>query len=124
MVEISSGWRFEVERGPDWLFIRLHPPHGSSGEPALAEDLWNAICPNFVYRVVLEMDEVDCLHSYLVGQLVLLHKRLATHDGMLRLAGVSDHNQNVLKACRLDNRFPQYGNRADAVHGHRPTQPR
>ena len=75
-------------------------------------------------EMVLELDEVDCLHSYLVGQLVLLHKRLSTHDGMLRLAGVSDHNQNVLRACRLESRFPQYANRTDAVHGHRPPQPR
>ena len=124
MLEVAPGWQMDVERGPDWLFIRLHPPHGASGEPPLAENLWSAISQHFTYRVVLELDEVDCLQSYLVGQLVLLHKRLSTHDGMLRLAGISDHNQNVLKACRLEGRFPQYANRTDAVHGHRPTQPR
>jgi hypothetical protein len=59
-----------------------------------------------------------------VGQLVLLHKRLATHDGVLRLSGVSDGNQNVLRVCRLESRFPQYHTRADAVHGFKPMQPR
>jgi anti-anti-sigma regulatory factor len=125
MLEIAPGWQVDVERGPDWLFIRVHCPHPMTGdEPPLAECLWAAISQHFTYRVVLELDEVDCLHSYLVGQLVLLHKRLATHDGVLRLSGLSDGNQNVLRACRLEDRFPQYHTRSDALHGHKPVKPR
>lgn len=124
MLEIAPGWQMDVDRGPDWLFIRLHAPRGSNGEPPLAEALWETISQHFIYRVVLEVNELDLLYSHLVGQLVLLHKRLSTHEGVLRLAGLSDANQHVLQACRLDGRFPQYQNRTDAVHGFRPAQPR
>jgi anti-anti-sigma regulatory factor len=125
MLEIAPGWQVEVDRGPDWLFIKLHSPdHPSGDEPPLADFLWSTIAAHFTYRVVLEMCDVGLLHSYLVGQLVLLHKRLCTHGGVLRMCGLSDGNQNVLNVCRLDSRFPQFRDRVEAVHGYHPTQPR
>ena len=26
MLNLSHGWTFDVDRGPDWLFVRLHAP--------------------------------------------------------------------------------------------------
>ncbi|HZZ74173.1 MAG TPA: hypothetical protein VFE24_18200 [Pirellulales bacterium] len=76
------------------------------------------------YRVVLELDEVALIHSYLLGQLVLLSKRAINHGGILRLCGLSPENQNVLHTCRLYLGLPNYQDRGDAVRGHRPIQPR
>ena len=105
MLDLAPGWQSDVERGPDWLFIRLHGPQGVSHRgTALAESLWDSINQHFVYRVVLELDAIGPLDSYLVGQLVLLHKLLHTHGGVLRLCNLSHDNQQVLHTLRLDGR--------------------
>ena len=46
------------------------------------------------------------------------------HGGVLRLSGVSDDNQQLLRSCRLDGLFPQFRSRSQAVLGRRPLQPR
>ena len=125
LLELTPEWTTEIDRGPDWVFLRLRPPaHGDTGEIALAEMIWKKLEQSFCYRVVIELDEVTYLRSWMVGELVRLHKRVTTHGGMLRLCGLSPANQAVLHISRLGDRFPTYQNRTDAVMGHRPTQPR
>jgi anti-anti-sigma regulatory factor len=107
------------------VFVRLHrPAEGGWRVVPLADHLWHTIAEHFTYRVVLELDQVGGLDSFLVGQLVLLHKRLHTHGGLLRLCGLSEPNQQVLHSLRLDGRFPAYRDRGEAVRGFRPPQPR
>ena len=122
VVDSMPGWTLETERGPDWLFIRPIPPANvmHSGEVEFAEAIWERMDQQFCHRVVLEMDRIPLLRSWLIGQLVLLHKRVTAHDGLMRLAGMSDGNQDVLHMVRLDDRFPQYSDRGAAVMGHRP----
>jgi hypothetical protein len=55
---------------------------------------------------------------------VRLHKRVTTQGGMVRLCGLSEASQDVLRISRLADRFPAYRNRTDAVMGYRPQQPR
>lgn len=125
MVQIAEGWELDVDRGPDWLFVRpRYLPNHASDTPPLAEMVWALLEQNFTTRLVLEMDQVTFLHSYLIGQLVRLHKRIISHGGVMRISGLSPMNQDVLRICQLDGRFPQYINREDAVMGYRPTQPR
>ena len=90
----------------------------------VAESIWSIVEQYRVYRVVLELDQVNLLHSYLIGQFVLLYKRLHSHDGVLRLCGLSPNNESALHTCRLDSCFPNFAHRGDAVMGHRPTLPR
>lgn len=124
-VELAPGWDLDLERGPDWLFIRLRPPrHGDTVEMELAEALWERLEQSFIYRVVLELDDLWLLRSWMIGELVKLHKRVATQGGTLRLCGLSDDNQDVLRQCRLHVCLPNFSNRTEAVMGHRPTQPR
>lgn len=125
MVQIAEGWELDVERGPDWLFVRPHLVSSRATEtPPLAEQVWALLKENVTNRLVLELDQIRFLHSYLIGQLVALHKRIHTQGGIMRIAGLSAPNQDVLRTSQLDSRFPQYSNRADAVLGHRPNQPR
>lgn len=125
LLELAPEWTTEIDRGPDWLFVRLRPPRqGDTGEIALAEMIWQKLEQSFCYRVVLELDDVTFLRSWMVGELVRLHKRVTAHGGMLRLCGISAANQDVLRTCRLEDRFPSYRNRTDAVMGYRPPQPR
>jgi anti-anti-sigma factor len=125
MLEVLPGWPIEVDRGPNWLFIRLHAA-GGAGEDAdgLAESLWDLLQRQFARRLVLELDELSCLRSAFIGELVRLRKRIYSSGGMMRICGLSDSNQEVLRICRLDDCFPHYRNREDAVMGHCPAQPR
>jgi anti-anti-sigma factor len=124
MLQTAAGWGLDVDRGPDWIFVRVHPRSGFDDAPGLAESVWAVLEQHFVYRLVLELDEIAMLHSPIIGQLVLLSKRVHSHGGLLRLCGVSDANREVLHICRLDSAMPWYENRGDAVMGHRPKNPR
>lgn len=121
LVDLVPGWTLETDRGPDWLFIRPVPPAGKEGvEVEFAEAIWERMQQHFCNRVVLEMEQIPLLRSWLIGQLVLLHKRVTSHEGLMRMSGMSDGNQEVLRMVRLDDRFPQYADRGAAVMGYRP----
>src|SRR5262245_1298326 len=123
VLDVVPGWAMDLDRGPDWLFVRLRPPrHGDTQEFGLAETIWEMMEQSFNHRLVLEMEDVWLLRSWMVGELVKLHKRVASTGGTLRLCGMNDGNQDVLRTSRLDDRFPQYRTRGDAVMGHRPGQ--
>jgi anti-anti-sigma factor len=125
LLELAPEWSMDIDRGPDWLFIRLCPPaEGGMSEVPLAAGILEKLDLAFCNRVVLEMDDITFLRSWMVGELVRLHKRLTTRGGMMRICGLSETNRDVLRICRLDDRFPPYRNRTDAVMGHRPPQPR
>ena len=124
--ETTTGWHFDVDRGPDWVFVRLRVAneHGID-DFALAERIWSILEQSFTYRLVLELDQVQMLQSYMIAQLVLLAKRIHSHGGLMRLCGLSPVNQEVIHLCRLDGCLPNYLSRGDAVMGnHRPLQPR
>jgi len=90
----------------------------------LADQLWTLLNKHFVYRLVLEMDQVRLLSSSMMGQLVMLQKRVLQHGGALRLCGLSPQCQQALHLCRLDQVMPNYRNREDAVLGCGRTKPR
>lgn len=124
MIEVAPGWALDVERGPDWVFIRLAAPEDPLADvPPLAETLWSLLEQHFTYRLVLECDQVCFLNSTLIGQFVALHRKIKAHGGLMRLCGMSSNNQDVLHQCRLDGRFPNFRSRSQAVLG-RPLQPR
>ncbi|MGI9427863.1 MAG: STAS domain-containing protein [Bythopirellula sp.] len=111
-----------VDRGPDWLFVRLRPDYEHLDQ--VADRLWDLLNQQFIHRLVLEMDEVEFLPSVLMGQLVMLHKRVLQHDGALRLCGLSTQCVEALHLCRLDQALPHFETRADAVHGTPMAKPR
>jgi len=126
LLELAQEWTLDIDRGPDWLFIRPRPSQegGTKGEVPLAEMIWQKLEQCFCYRVVLELDGVTFLRSWMIGELVRLHKRVTTHGGMLRVCGLNSEAVAVLGICRLNDRLPNYRNRTDAVMGYRPPQPR
>jgi anti-anti-sigma factor len=119
-------WHFEVERGPDWLFVRPRRLKTRvRNAPPFAEQVWTLLEQHFSHRLVLEMGDIDELDSDLAGQLVWLYKRIHTHDGILRVCELSPNCAEVLHACSLEDHFAHYGNREEAVMGHaHPRQPR
>ncbi len=126
MLAATAGCELDVQRGPDWLLVRIT---GMDAEPAdgpsLADQLWEVMERHFTYRMVLELDQVPVLNSYLIGQLVSLRRRVEEHQGVIRLCGLSAYNHRVLQTTRLDNLFLPYRTRQEAVLGcARPRQPR
>ena len=118
MLAIAPGWELEVKRGPGWLLARLSSPdEDASDAPPLAEQLRSLLERHFVYRLVLDLDEIELLDSHLLGQLVLLDKWIRDHEGVMRLCALSRFNREVLHVHGLDARFPAYGDCQEAVMG-------
>jgi anti-anti-sigma factor len=116
MLATAPGCELDVERGPDWLLVRVRNLDPTDSETAsLADHLWSLLEQHFTHRLVLELDEVDVLSSSLIGQFAELYRRIEEHDGVMRLCGLSANNRELLHACRLDERLPPYGNRKEAV---------
>ena len=139
LLELAPEWSMELDRGPDWIFLRLRPPPGSSPSPPaplpraarggaaefpLAEKIFQQLEQSFCYRLVLELNDVSLLRSWMIGELVRLHKRIVTRGGTLRLCGLSAVSEEALHACRLLDHFPAFENRHDAVMGCNPRKPR
>ena len=125
LLQVAPGWSTELERGPDWLFVRLRgPDNGDAEGTQLAAQLWDFLQQGLTHRLVLEMDEVAILRSALIGELVRLHKRVTETGGLMRICGLSEDCQDVLRTSRLSARFPVYGSRTDAVMGLLPRKPR
>jgi anti-anti-sigma factor len=127
MLAIAPACELDIERGPDWLLVRvLNVELVESDAPELAERLWRLLEQHFTYRLVLELDGVRSLNSYLIGQLLDLYRRIQEHDGVMRLCGLSPYNCQVLHACRLDDQLLPYEDREAAVMGrpHYSSRPR
>ncbi|NQU20795.1 MAG: STAS domain-containing protein [Candidatus Nealsonbacteria bacterium] len=121
MLAIAPGWELGVERGPDWLLVKVKSvDEDAVNAPPLADEIWSLLQCHFTYRLVLELDQIHLLNSHLVGQLVSLYKRIREHDGVMRLCGLSDFNRQVLQMCRLDDRFAPCRDRKEAVMGGGP----
>lgn len=118
MPQIAPGWQLDAEPLGDWLVVRLAcPDHSFAESPPVAEWVWSLAEQRGTRRLVLEMGRVPVLYSYLIGQLILLLKRASVGGGCLRICGLSEHNQEALRVCRLDDRFPSYRGPQEAVEG-------
>jgi hypothetical protein len=74
----GTGSFFDVDRGPDWVFVRFTAADVDWTEsPPVAEAIWNLLEQSFTYRLVVEFDRVALMRSYLLGQLVLLARRVS-----------------------------------------------
>lgn len=120
--DIASGWRFEIDEGPEWLFLRLcRVADDYVPEPPVATRGWALVEERQKRRIVFELSDGVMLTSYLAGQLILLHKRAEMVDGVFRICGFSSHANETLKIIRVADRFPNYANREDAVLGRLPS---
>ena len=135
MLQIAPGWNLEVERGPDWLFVRPtwlsesceSPSMSDHGweSPPLTDHLLSLMRQNMTSRLVLECDNIPRIDSALVGQLLRLRRILNEQGGFVRLCGLSDENESVLRACGIGESLPIFRDRQEAVRGaFRPARPR
>jgi anti-anti-sigma regulatory factor len=125
MLAIAPGWELKVDRGPNWLWVKVERPESYSVDtPPLADEVWTQLDRHFIYRLVLELEDIEVLDSYLIGQLVMLDRRIREHGGILRLSGLSPFNCEILGTHGLGGRFPIYDSLTEAVMGSAPRKPR
>jgi len=81
-----DGLELNVDRGPNWLFVKLRTREAPKGEvPQFAEKLWSISSRHFIYRLVLELENLEEMPSGMMGQLVMLQERLSQCGGALRI---------------------------------------
>ena len=122
MSKVHGPSEMEVVRGPDWLIVRVEIDREDADH--FAEMIWELVEKHFVYRLVLEMDNVEFMPSVMMGQLVMLQKRLLQHEGSLRLSGLRPECEQALRFCRLDHTLSHFGTLEDAVNGSDSLKPR
>ncbi len=124
-MQLAQGWSVNVDRGPDWLFAHLRWEQDVADEPTeLAENLWDLLQCHLGRRMVVDLSDGPRVSSYMLGQLVLLNKRMHKAGGVLRICGVPQSVRESIRAARLERLFPCYESCEAAVMGDRPRQPR
>jgi len=118
MLATAAGYEFDVDRGPDWLWIRVRSVDtGSLPVASLAEQVKELVEKHFVYRIVLELHRVPELSSQLIGELVRLDRYILDHGGVLRVCGLSAESRAMLEMCGLDDLCLAYETREEAILG-------
>jgi anti-anti-sigma factor len=118
MLATVAGYELDVDRGPDWLWIRIRSVEAGSFPPtSLAEEVKELVEKHFIYRVVLELHRVPELSSQLIGELVQMNRYILKHDGVLRVCGLSPEGRAMLDICGLDDLCLEYATREEAVVG-------
>ena len=116
MLKVVPGWELDVERGPDCLLVKVRKPRRRAGSaPRLAEVLWSVVEQHFTYRLVVELDQIKTLDDEILGQLLLLHDRVAERGGLMRICGLSPRNHRLLLQRQLEDRLVPYQDRVEAV---------
>jgi anti-anti-sigma factor len=126
MLAVAPSWELDIDRGPDWLIVKiLNTEISQEVLPSLADHIWALMQQHLTHRLVLELDNLPVLNSYLIGQLIQLYRWIREKDGVMRLCGLSSYNRRVLHTCRLEEHFQPYHDRQEAVMGYtKPSQPR
>jgi len=113
-----DGLELNVDRGPNWLFVKLRSKEEAvPAVPQIADKLWSISSRHFIYRLVLELEDLEEMPSGMMGQLVLLQSRLAQCGGALRICGLSPECEESLQSCQLDSALPNHASREAAVMG-------
>lgn len=117
MVVVAPGWEVDVETLAGWLVVTVRRLAQDDADPTppLAEVVWRLLDQRAGLGLILDLGALEILPSYLIGQLVLLHKRATRAQRPFRLCGRSDDNRQVLHFARLDEHFALYANREEAL---------
>jgi hypothetical protein len=113
----ADDWGVAVERGPDWLFLRLQEDGDAAdgeGRPQ-AERLWGMIRANRAHRVVLELDRVDSMDDTLINAIADVGTRMRGDGGFVRVCGLSEPNLERLRSSGRAEGLPHFKSRTAAV---------
>lgn len=104
----------EVERGPDWLFVRV-AGGAVAGQGELTRSVWETIREHGASRVVLELDHVDTIDEALGGAIGEIGTRVRDAGGLIRICGLSEPKLSRLRSVAAAASVPHFDTRSDAV---------
>jgi anti-anti-sigma regulatory factor len=125
-VDLAPGWKTELDRGPDWLFVTLYGPDGDHADArGMAESLSMLMHQEMKGRLVLELQELFDMPEDFVEELIQLRDEVDRHGGIMRLCGLAAEHQQVLGRHDTGHRFTPFRDREEAILGfYRPGKPR
>jgi hypothetical protein len=113
-----DGLELNVDRGPNWLFVKLRNKTAPRGTvPHIADKLWAISTRHFIYRLVVEMDELEQLPASWMDELTELQQRLSECGGALRICGMSPECEETASVRPRDSSLTNHPSRVDAVLG-------
>jgi MFS superfamily sulfate permease-like transporter len=104
-----------VERGPDWLFLRVERDAAKPGGEPLADHLLGMIRMNHAHRVVLELDRVRSIDDTLINAIAAVGSQVRDDGGLVRVCGLSDGDLRRLRSSDRAGDLPHFESRAAAV---------
>lgn len=106
-----------VERGPDWLFVRLDgdPSKERHSRGSLSDTVWRMLRESLAHRLVLELESVESVDQQLLDEISRLGRRVRAEGGVIRLCGLSDDNLARLRSSPVSEQVPHFRCRTDAV---------
>ncbi len=110
-----GGWEVAVERGPDWLFLRLERRDAVASGGALAERLLDVIRVNHAHRVVVECDRVDAVDDAILDAIAAVGSRVRDDGGLIRVCGLSANGVRRLQSSEQAGDIPHFESRSAAV---------
>lgn len=111
----SGGWDIAVDRGPDWLFLRLERGGTTGAERPLADRLMQIIRVNHAHRVVVEFDGVDPLDDAILDAIAVVGSQVRDHGGLIRVCGLSAGGARRLESSDQAGDLPHFESRSAAV---------
>lgn len=112
-----GGFEVSLERGPDWLFVRLVPSADGRARHAidLGASLREIARDHGTSRVVVELDALDSVDEDLLEGLAMLGRILERESGVLRVCGVKAGNGPGHASCGSLGHLPHFSCRHEAV---------
>lgn len=111
-----AAWAMTVDRGPDWVFLRLDPAASPpEDDRPLAERLWEVAQTHGAHRVVVEFDHIPSIDSSLIEAITVLSLRVHDAGGLLRVCGLSEAALARLRSSVRADQVPHFESRFEAV---------
>ncbi len=111
----AGGWAVAVERGPDWLFLRLERGDAVASGSALADRLLDVIRVNHAHRVVVECDRVDAVDDAILDAIAAVGSRVRDDGGLIRVCGLSAGGVRRLRSSDQASDIPHFESRSAAI---------
>ncbi len=118
MLDVTTGWSIELDRGPDCLMIRLEPEvDGCPDATGLAAVLDELLRLQFAHRIVIDLRKVPHVSHTLVDELRQLYRLVSARGGLMRVFGVNATSASKLDELHVAAYLPTYATLEDAMHG-------
>lgn len=111
----EGAWEVAVERGPDWLFLRLERGDAAAPSGPLADRLLDVIRVNHAHRVVVECDRVDAVDDAILDAITTVGSRVRDDGGLIRVCGLSAGDVGRLRTSDTAGDIPHFESRSAAM---------